>query len=289
MVDVTNAVTEQRWLTLGATIRGPQHQRQELPNQDALEYTRTNDLPLFFAMADGHGSKRSMRSDQGSRLAVECALEILSGLKNNELFSSEIKDNSSFLSEIKNQATTKFPKALVEQWQGAVRKHLEEHPFTPAERELLGDADLLAYGTTLLTVVVTEAFIGYWQIGDGDILAVWRNGKVDRPISRDVRFIANETTSLCSPKAWKEFRVVIQPLLADPPNLILLCTDGYSNSFVGEEDFFQAGRDFLALLESESEGVTFVQNNLENWLAQTAQAGSGDDTTLGLIWREFLT
>ncbi|OUD15754.1 hypothetical protein TPSD3_01650 [Thioflexithrix psekupsensis] len=274
---MTCSVNEQRWLTLGASIRGPQHVRGDLPNQDALKYTCPNDLPLFFAIADGHGSKRSMRSDWGSRCAVECASEILSGLKNNELF----------LSEIKNQATTKFPKTLLKQWRHAVHEHYDNvQPFTLAEREILGDANpLLAYGTTLLTVVVTETFIGYWQLGDGDILAVWRDGRVDRPLSKDARFIANETTSLCSPDAWKEFRVLIQPLIDDPPDLILLCTDGYSNSFVEEDDFFQAGRDFLALLENE--GMAFVQHNLENWLAQTAQAGSGDDTTLGLIWREF--
>ena len=95
---------------------------------------------------------------------------------------------------------------------------------------------------------MAEEFILYLQLGDGDILVVAENGEVSRPLERDARLLADQTTSLCSPDAWRDFRVRFQALVDPPPALILLATDGYSNSFVSEAAFLQVGPDVLEMI-----------------------------------------
>nr|ALS90004.1 protein phosphatase 2C [uncultured bacterium] len=140
-----------------------------------------------------------------------------------------------------------------------------------------------AYGATILTVLVTETFIFYLQLGDGDILLVTDAGQVERPLPKDERLFANETTSLSSENAWPDFRFGFQILEDAPPALILISTDGYANSFISEEAFLKVGTDILKLIRSD--GLDEVDRNLETWLAEASHAGSGDDTTLAIICR----
>ncbi len=141
----------------------------------------------------------------------------------------------------------------------------------------------LAYGATLLSVLVTDSFILYLQLGDGDILTVSETGQVERPMPRDERLLGNETTSLSSEQAWRDVQVRFQVTAGTPPALILLSTDGYANSFRDESSFSKVGSDLLDLLRAE--GVDKVNDSLKLWLAEASQAGNGDDITLGIICR----
>ncbi len=65
-----------RWTALSASVRGASHEKSGQGNQDAVRLKNpsgTDDV-LLLAVADGHGSTRSFRSDRGSALAAECAL-----------------------------------------------------------------------------------------------------------------------------------------------------------------------------------------------------------------------
>ena len=139
---------------------------------------------------------------------------------------------------------------------------------------------MLAYGSTLLCVLLTSEYIIYAQLGDGDILTVSKDGEVNRPILKDERLMANETTSLCLPKAWDDFRVAFQPINGAVPALVMLSSDGYSNSFRDEAGFLKAGADYLNLIREE--GIDYVEQHLADWLNEASQSGSGDDVTLGL-------
>ena len=267
------------WRTLQASVRGAAHRRAGLPNQDAVRIARANDgLSLIVALADGHGSAKSFRSDRGARLAVDAAHTVYS-----TLFTLDTP------SQQKRWAEENLPRELVRHWQAAVDQALEEQPFTPAELETLDPPSrrqveanpYLAYGSTLLAVVVAPAFILYLQLGDGDILTVSASGEVERPLAKDERLIANETTSLCSAKAWNEVRVKFQALAGAPPALILAATDGYANSYRDEAGFQQVARDLWEMIRDE--GIEPVQSNLKHWLNEASQQGSGDDITVGII------
>ena len=230
------------WRTLRASVRGAAHQRTGLPNQDAVRIARAvNGLPLIVALADGHGSAKSFRSQHGARSAVAVALKVCGPL-------CQLGN----LSQIKRRAEEQLPLELVRYWRAQVDRSLQRQPFTPRELEPLDAAarrqveanPYLAYGSTLLAVIVAPGFILYLQLGDGDILAVSADGEVERPLPRDERLIANETTSLCADKAWRDVRVGFQALAGVPPALILAATDGYANAYRDEAGFRQVARDF---------------------------------------------
>jgi hypothetical protein len=109
---------------------------------------------------------------------------------------------------------------------------------------------------------------------------------VRRPLPPDERLFANHTTSLCSPRAADEFRVGFQLLDTHSPQpaLILVSTDGYANSFKDERGFLRVGPDLLQMLRTE--GVEPVRDCLPVWLEEASRLGSGDDVTVGLLYRE---
>ncbi len=268
------------WRTLKASVRGAAHHRTGLPNQDAVRVACSVDgLSLIVALADGHGSAKSFRSQRGARSAVAVTLKVCGTL---------FKLDS--LSRIKRWAEEQLPLELVRHWRERVDRSLARRPFTPAELESLDPAGrrqveanlYLAYGSTLLAVIVAPTFILYLQLGDGDILTVSASGEIERPLAKDERLIANETTSLCSNKAWNEVRVKFQALAGAPPALILAATDGYANSYRDEASFRQVARDLWEMFRDE--GVETVQSNLKGWLNEASRQGSGDDITVGIVY-----
>lgn len=271
-----------RWRIVGRSVRGAAHERAGTPNQDAIHWlpeTGTGS-PLILAVADGHGSRRSFRSETGARLAVETAAQVVA-----DFLRGQTQTES--LSVVKRAAEEWLPAALVRRWLEAVSAHLAAHPLSAGESGPPGGAPSnlsVAYGTTILAAAVAADFILYLQLGDGEILTVSRDGEVTRPLPKDERLFANETTSLCSPDAWRDFRVCFQALSNAPPALILLSTDGYPNSFHDEAGFLKVGPDILALIRAE--GLDVVGGHLASWLAESTRAGSGDDVTLGLIFKD---
>jgi serine/threonine protein phosphatase PrpC len=293
-----------QWQVVGQSVRGASHERSGLPNQDAIRWLPESGAgsPLVLAVADGHGSARYSRSHVGASLAVETAARLI-----HEFLAGQADVVN--LSLIKRAAEDWLPGALVRAWLEAVEEHIKAHPFSRAELDALGggngrvvhpnsesgagstsesnvdepDANQLpiAYGATILAAAVAEAFVLYLQLGDGEILTVTGRGEVSKPLARDDRLFANETTSLCARDAWRDFRVSFQPIPHTQPALILLSTDGYPNSFRDESGFLQVGSDILAMIYVE--GLEQVGDRLAGWLTDSTIAGSGDDVTLGIL------
>lgn len=279
------------WRVIGKSIRGASHIRSGLPNQDAILWEPHSGAAssLILALSDGHGSSRSFRSDLGAKFAVETCMEECRGLL-------ELQHDTQDLSVIKRTATEQLPQRIARQWKQQVDKHLLENPVSqeemekaikgatsPTNEDAMRRNPLVWYGATLIGVVVTDAFAIYFQVGDGEIITVSDAGEVRRPIPADDRLLGNETTSLCSENAWRDFRVEFRAYSQPPPELILLSTDGYINSFTDAGEFLKVGPDFLKLIATA--GLDAVNEKLEGWLAEASQKGSGDDITLGIISR----
>jgi hypothetical protein len=201
-------------------------------------------------VADGHGHSSCFRSETGAELAVACALEVLG--------------------EYRKGHEEAIPRVLSQRWRRAVRAHAgdETRPWA-------------AYGSTILGILATEEFVLYLQLGDGDILIVSKDGEVVRPWPRDERLLGVETTSLSLQNAAGEMRVELR---GEIPQLILLCTDGYANSFREDSGFLQVGRDILGIIRDE--GREKFEGNLSGWLSEASELGSGDDITLGYLCHE---
>ena len=279
------------WRITGATVRGASHRRSDLPNQDALAWRSptASGAPAVLAIADGHGSPLYIRSDRGARIAVHTAIALLADF-------AAAHATTPALSAVKRVAAERLPRDLVLTWNQGVAADLAAEPIS--EREIaaakirapraaldrLADDPRLAYGATLLAAVLTQRYLLAVQLGDGDILTVNDDGTAAHwPLAPDPLLIANETTSLCSPDAWRHVRTYLQPVHAAAPQLVLLATDGYANSFVDQGGLLQAGGDMLTAIRDE--GLAAVSRQLPAWLRATSAAGSGDDITVALAVR----
>ena len=299
-------IPQLKWQCIGESVQGASHVRSGLPNQDAIKWYQESGIhpPVILAVSDGHGSAKSFRSDKGSRFAVETAIKVIQ-----EFFlTNEVSHDA--LKNLKDTAERLLPQKLVNEWRKVVNKDLglsennaekstNKPNFTDKEKRILiqkdGQAALqavennifLAYGATLLAVLVTESFIVYIQLGDGDILQVDSEGNTNRPWERDPKLIANETTSLCMDKAWNEFQVHIELYPKNTPKqmpaLILVATDGYSNSFSTDEGFLKIGQDYRQMFKLKR--IEEIGQQLRGFLQETSEKGSGDDITLGIIKR----
>jgi Protein phosphatase 2C len=276
------------WKVAHACVRGSSHQRWGLPNQDAAQCTVTPGAQGTVAVAvvsDGHGSPRHFRSQVGSSLAVSTVAGTLQGFLRE---SAAPNGQVPFVPEQVHELERK----IVSGWLAAVHSDLERNPFTQAELATLEKEDgiegraavesspELAYGATLLAAGATDKVLLYLQLGDGEILSVSAAGTTTRPLPPDDRLIANETTSLCQPEAWKDFRSswVTKPTL---PSLVLLSTDGYANSFRSDEDFLKVGQDYLDIVSQQ--GIASLAEELPSILTEATQQGSGDDITLAIL------
>jgi hypothetical protein len=265
-----------QWQVVGSSVRGATHERNGLPNQDAIYWLPESGhgTSMVLTAADGHGSARYSRSHIGAALAVQTAARLI-----DEFLRSQGDDDN--LSLIKHAVEEWLPRALVRNWSEAVGEHLSSEPLTPDEPASLDADPLIAYGATLLVTAVTDRFVFYLQLGDGEILSVSDSGEVVRPLPKDDRLFGNETTSVCAPEAWRDFRVTFQPLTQSRPALILLSTDGYPNSFRDESGFMKVGSDLLTMIREN--GLASVKDHLAGWLRDSTHAGSGDDVTLGIL------
>jgi hypothetical protein len=268
-----------KWGVLGASQVGASHIRHGIPNQDCIGPTENPDGSIILVVSDGHGSPRSFRSDIGSRLAVQAAIEVCKD------FIEQVRDTP--IAFARNQAEQQIPRRILKKWEDGVRIHHELNGFSPEEQLLVGTPDRypIAYGATLLVAFATQRYLVAFQLGDGDILAVSdETGEVSFVIEKDPSLIANETTSLCQKEAWKYFRFRFHLFESRPPALILISSDGYSNSFATTSGFRKTGIDFLDILTKQ--GPEWLASKLPQWLEEASCEGSGDDISVGIIYRK---
>jgi serine/threonine protein phosphatase PrpC len=261
------------WRSAGGSVRGAAHVIRNLPNQDAVALSDrrggpSGDTPAIAAVADGHGGGLYFRSDVGARAAVEAAVSVLAGVSAGSIQAGEA------------------PEAILQKWRETVRRHIAEHPFSPASldrkgAEQLEENPLLAYGCTLLAAAACRSRIVYLQLGDGDILAIDSRGETTRVFPRDPRFAAGQTVSLCQPDAAAEFQIRVEPLAPRRPAVVLLSTDGYANAFQSDADFLKIGPDYLVLLGRD--GLDGVAERLPGFLNHASEAGSADDISLAIL------
>lgn len=284
--------TDIRWSFLGCSQQGASHVRQNLPNQDAIAHwpPEGESSSIILAVADGHGSAKSFRSHEGAQFAVETAVAVC------REFLDRMKEAQP--SAVKSEAELRVPRRIVQEWNRRVEDHHRQNPFSDAELDHLteqagaaareqatrSDQVATAYGSTLLAVAICNDFLISFQLGDGDVLVVSdATDTVERFIPQDESLIANETTSLCQKDGWRFIRYRFQLFRESPPAMLLLSTDGYANSFASRDAFLKVGADYLDMLCRD--GGDEIAMSLPRWLQDTSSNGSGDDITLGIIYR----
>ena len=267
-------------LSFAQTTVGASHLSRDIVCQDS-SLAADHEKYSFAAAADGHGSPCYLRTERGSKFAVECAAEcvgeFLDGIEN----AAEVLADERQREELFNQLW----RSIIARWHDKTEQDFRNEPFTEEEYSRIPEkfASYItryesgeyigAYGTTLLFAVVTEDYAFGAQIGDGKCVVIDGDSNVFAPIPEDPRCYENVTTSMCQDDAALSARFFYLPK-GLMPAAVFLCTDGVENSYWNEEQLFSG----LAL--------TIVENGMEDGVAQLAdflpamtKKGSGDDVT----------
>lgn len=267
----TMMVNGTAWSLGGASVRGAAHVRRGQPNQDAVGWVPPvagAEVTGAFAAAvsDGHGGAAYYRSEVGARLAVEVAKAALGRFLEAPLPSD---DAGPLVAEI------------LATWRQAVMHDLAGNPvesdWVESEQE-----KLLPYGATLAAVAIRPDWLMALQIGDGDMLFGYPDGRVERPLPNDEGLFGEQTYSLCLDNAAERFRVRTRRRIEGQPwpDFVMLSTDGVSKSFADEKTFLSIARDYRTSVRKI--GLRGVLDQLEKWLSDVSHRGSGDDVTLCL-------
>lgn len=260
------------FLYAGASITGSNHIRNNLPCQDSWNIVSING-GIIAAVADGHGSDVCKHSDLGSKQAVDTFTKYFS-----ELF-PEIIDPISFHSYLSRNRNDILPIKICQDWEKEIKLVHERNGFSET-------FDPILYGSTLLGIVILPNYYFAFQLGDGDILSVDKNNGSNWIIKSD-KILGTETHSLSSKEAWKNVKTEIVFCADDKqfPDLIILATDGLSNSFISDSGFLSSGDDYLNLINDH--GFKTISEKLPIWLEEITTNGSGDDITVALIKRNY--
>ncbi len=275
------------WQCFGSSVQGERHRKVGQMNQDALHWAPVSgrDRYVVMALADGHSDRPHVRSSTGANLAVYEASNVF-----REFLREHAQEQSADF--FRDWLTTKLPQQISLEWSREVAADIQETPFSDEEISAFSpDPDNLmmssrrAYGTTLLVVATTKHFLMALQLGDGDLLQVDADGHCTYLIEPEDDNLGPERASMGMSDAAQRFRHALIPLdnPDDCPVLLLATSDGYSDSFPTTPEFLQVGSDYLQLLRHD--GILDVSQQLDKWLQQTTRDGSGDDITVGMMYR----
>jgi serine/threonine protein phosphatase PrpC len=259
------------WRIGGASVRGAAHVQSGQPNQDALHWTPgvETGCRIVGALADGHGSAAHFRSDIGARFAVDSAAELIARHLEDE---DACADEGALAGEI------------LRLWRSRVERHLIAHPLDTLDVLLLNGSPYTPYGATLVAVGANDDRIVMLQIGDGDLILGFADGRIERPLPPDEGLTGEQTWSLCLDGAERRFRwAAISRTDEDPaPDFVMLVSDGVSKSYRDETALETAIRELRRRAHDDWEGALAA---LSPWLKLLSELGSGDDSTACLAVR----
>ncbi len=252
---------------LYGSVCGRTHRNTGKPNQDSLNIKFTK-MGIAIAVADGHGSALSFRSQIGSKLAVKVAVE-----SGNTLAESGLR-GADFLAQ--------WSKSLVSAWAREVLGNLKKHPFEDSEvaalnkrhTSALASNALFAYGTTITAAYLVDDLFHIINLGDSDAL-IKIGDKVNNVRLVDERMVGGMTYSLATEGCVHKFAA--EAIRKTDISSIMLATDGYQNSFVSKSDFEKVIVDIENIYHKNTH--LNIHSQFETWLKDTSDNGSGDDIT----------
>lgn len=228
-------------------------------------------------VADGHGGKRYIHSDVGSRLACELSLNLVAEQLGQR--SSVGRDAAQRWQEWLEEA---FPKALHQRWKSAVEAHWYEESTKRGTSETTYSP--LSYGTTIALVMMTPTWWANTGLGDWDLVRIGSNGEV-KLVNEEQEEEQNggeSTYSLCLNNAPRHFaaRTAVHLITEQEPAFsLLLSTDGVRKSCSTDADFF-AIASYLCEEKKQPQANPTIQLNAD--LDRISSQGSGDDVSIAI-------
>ncbi|ABM79595.1 protein phosphatase 2C domain-containing protein [Prochlorococcus marinus] len=272
------------------SLIGASHRRKGVVCQDyslSASFRSRSGVPIkLMVVADGHGGTRYWRSDVGSKLACEIALQQARKDVGRRLLSWSAPSRST-LSEWHQWLKRELPGKIMQNWRFAVANDWRRLDKTP-EQEAEGFS-LYTYGSTLGLVILMPHWWGCTGIGDWDLVRVGANkgsgsSTAELINSEDSLGIKGESTfSLCKSDALLHFteRSCVQRIdRKELPYALMLSTDGIRKSCTTDTDFL-ALADYL-VSEVPATGADGECIALDEGLNRITTEGSGDDVSVAI-------
>lgn len=192
------------------SVRGFSHVKEDLKCQDSsCAIVEDNGAWAVAVVADGHGGKDYFRSDVGSRLAVEAAVQVVR---------EYLADMDAFVEALhvdEEKILRRMEAGILSKWSTGVQEYDEQNPeLTEWEQQWCAKKGITVkedkrkrlYGTTLVLSVLSERFVIAIQNGDGACTAVYADGSAEFFLSQgEDDQAANITQSLCNSDAIAHF------------------------------------------------------------------------------------
>lgn len=228
--------------TFHETVRGHLHVMNEFPCEDSSSsFSAENGRYHIAIVADGHGSKSCFRSDYGSKVATEVALECLQQFAEATLASEELEER--FYKDIfsnpryRHMTVRRLTDTILAEWHDRV---LEDYKNNPPTLEEMGESateyqngknPAHIYGTTLIAALKIPQCLILLHQGDGRCDVFYEDGSVDQPIPWDSRCEDTATTSLCDEDAAERFRSCVLNLAEKPVIACYVGCDGVEDAY----------------------------------------------------------
>lgn len=292
--------------TFHETVRGYFHAVNGFPCEDSsASFSAENGKYHIAIVADGHGSKSCFRSNIGSRVATEVAMEVLRQFAD-EILASENTENKFYedaFSDFHYQHTMvrSITNAILAKWYDRVLGNYKMEPPSLEEKneyayECENEQNIAhIYGTTLIAALQIPGGMILLQQGDGRCEVFYEDGTVDQPIPWDWRCENTTTTSLCDEDAAECFRSCVINLREKPIIACYLGCDGIEDAYrdtyegLGNSHILMGGvHTFYKYLTCQMSQVDFnswLPDFLENFSTNGifSRSGSGDDISVAGI------
>lgn len=263
------------------TRTGASHARRDVVCQDASGWGSLKDRsghPVYLmVVADGHGGKRYIHSDVGSRLACELSLNLVA--EQLRQWGSEGRDA---VQRWQEWLEGTFPKALHQRWQSAVETHWYKESTKRESSE--STYSTLSYGSTIALVIMTPTWWAHTGLGDWDLVRIGSDGDV-KLVNEEKEEDQNggeSTYSLCLSNAPRHFaaRTAVHVITEQEPAFsLLLSTDGVRKSCSTDADFFSIAS-YLCEEKKQPQANSTIQLNAD--LDRISSQGSGDDVSVAI-------
>lgn len=274
------------------SIIGQRYIDKGTPKEDYGTIKKFDDC-LIFALGDGHGDPTCFRSQIGSEMICDIAVEILSSFC--ETVKGNNREKELFVERTAQLMVRQLVSVIFGTWKKRVAEHLKENPYTEEELTFMeskrqaGSKTIKAYdegvdlehiyGTTFIAGVLTDKFLLLLHQGDGKCSVMYSDGEYDEPVPWDDRCFSNVCTSVCDADSIESCRFSVINLEEKPVIACVLSSDGVEDCFAEDMDLVHSYYDGLLLLGAKN-GQDALEKHLDETLPNMTKNGSHDDITI---------
>jgi hypothetical protein len=237
------------------------------PCQDAVATRKTADR-VILALSDGHGDDEYIHADEGSRIAVAVAIDVL----------------DKFIDSQSEDASGPIKRRIAFEWNRQVKHHARMLAARDGAEPIFadpvtGDWDLAVkpYGCTLLAFALWGDNALWLRLGDGEALAADSSG-ARRIFAAADKSMGQATYSMSMRTCVEHMDIIVEKRACD---LALLASDGVADQY-DVDPSFESEWGARILERIRSKGWTNMAMDLPRDLGTVAR--DGDDCSVALAW-----